>query len=85
MLLNRLINDMNKVINGTLHHKINLFSAHDINVFGLLFALNISERYVPEFTSSVIMELHERNEKYFVKVRMSFLSANANNICHLTN
>ncbi|KYM86562.1 Venom acid phosphatase Acph-1 [Atta colombica] len=68
VLLNRLINDMNKVINGTLHHKINLFSAHDINVFGLLFALNISERYVPEFTSSVIMELHERNEKYFVKI-----------------
>ncbi|KAG5332020.1 ACPH1 phosphatase, partial [Acromyrmex charruanus] len=63
-----LINDMNKVINGTLHRKINLFSAHDINVFGLLLALNVSEQHLPEFTSSVIIELHERNEKYFVKI-----------------
>ncbi|KAG5305677.1 ACPH1 phosphatase, partial [Acromyrmex insinuator] len=63
-----LINDMNKMINGTLHRKINLFSAHDINVFGLLLALNVSEQHLPEFTSSVIVELHERNEKYFVKI-----------------
>ncbi|EGI58796.1 Prostatic acid phosphatase [Acromyrmex echinatior] len=68
VLLNRLINDMNKMINGTLHRKINLFSAHDINVFGLLLALNVSEQHLPEFTSSVIVELHERNEKYFVKI-----------------
>lgn len=78
---------MNKVIKGTLNRKINLFSAHDMNVSGLLLALNISKRHFPEFTSSVIIELHERDEKYFVKVSMSFLSAsdNANNICHLTN
>ncbi|XP_018349039.1 PREDICTED: venom acid phosphatase Acph-1-like [Trachymyrmex septentrionalis] len=68
VLLNRLINDMNKAINGTLHRKINLFSAHDMNVFGLLLALNISEPHLPEFTSSVIIELHEKNEKYFVKI-----------------
>ncbi|KYN18558.1 Venom acid phosphatase Acph-1, partial [Trachymyrmex cornetzi] len=68
VLLNALINDMNKVINGTLHRKINLYSAHDINVFGLLRALNIRDHYLPEFTSSVIIELHERNKKYFVKI-----------------
>ncbi|KYQ55099.1 Venom acid phosphatase Acph-1 [Trachymyrmex zeteki] len=68
VLLNRLIDDMNKVIKGTLNRKINLFSAHDMNVSGLLLALNISKRHFPEFTSSVIIELHERDEKYFVKI-----------------
>ncbi|XP_071573276.1 venom acid phosphatase Acph-1-like [Temnothorax nylanderi] len=69
VLLRRLIDDMNKVINGTLgDRKINLFSAHDLNVAGILHALNISERRLPAYTSSVIVELHEKTGMYFVKV-----------------
>lgn len=77
-LLNRMVDDMNKVINGTLKdRKINLFSAHDINVVSMLHVLNIFERFqrihrFPAYTSSVIMELHEKNEMYFVKVSMLF-------------
>ncbi|KYN02993.1 Venom acid phosphatase Acph-1 [Cyphomyrmex costatus] len=68
VLLNRLINDMDKVINGTLNRRINLFSGHDINVSALLLALNISKHHFPQYTSCVIIELHEKNKKYFVKV-----------------
>ncbi|XP_036141774.1 venom acid phosphatase Acph-1 isoform X2 [Monomorium pharaonis] len=72
VLLNRIINDMNKVINKTLpDRRINLFSAHDVNVVGLLYALNISvifRRHFPTFTSSVIVELYEDDGEYLVKV-----------------
>lgn len=69
VLLNRIIDDMNKVINKSLpDRKINLFSAHDINVAGLLHALNISKYHIPEYTSSVIIELRKKDEEYFVKV-----------------
>lgn len=69
---------MNKVINGTLvNRKINLFSGHDINVSAFLYALNISEYSYPAYTSSVILELHENNGNYFVKVSVSFPFASA--------
>ncbi|KAL0124484.1 hypothetical protein PUN28_006376 [Cardiocondyla obscurior] len=77
ILLNTITADMNKVINGTLDRKINLFSAHDINVSGMLYALNATKcvnytRLFPAYTSSVIIELHEKYEnymkRYFVKV-----------------
>lgn len=69
----RIIDDMDKVINGTLEdRKINLFSAHDVNVAGMLHALKISEHYYPAYTSSVIIELHEKDGTYFVKVSVSF-------------
>jgi len=69
VLLNRIIEDMNKVINGTLaDRKINLFSAHDIHVAALLYALNIFKHHFPAYTSTVIIELREKDGEYFVKV-----------------
>ncbi|XP_070160237.1 venom acid phosphatase Acph-1-like [Polyergus mexicanus] len=69
ILLRKIINDMDKVINGTLKdRKINLFSAHDMNVSAMLHALNIFDSRPPEYTSSVIIELHEKNGDFFVKV-----------------
>lgn len=65
---------MNGVINGTLvDRKINLFSAHDVNVDALLRALVISNDKVPAFTSSVIVELYEKKGEYFVRVRVKSL------------
>src|SRR5580765_7039206 len=70
ILLRRIINDMNKVINGTLtDRKINLFSGHDVNVAALLCALNIFDYQTPKFSSSVIIELHEKGDQFYVKVR----------------
>ncbi|XP_067204730.1 venom acid phosphatase Acph-1-like [Linepithema humile] len=69
-LLQQITEDMNEVINGTTNRKINLFSGHDINVVAILRALHIkNEIYsMPNFTSSVILELHEWKDMYFVKV-----------------
>lgn len=68
-LLNNIIKDLNSVINGTLvDRKINLFSAHDVNMVSMLKALKIFDHSIPQFTSSVILELRERDGDYFVQV-----------------
>lgn len=63
-----MIQDMKSVINGTLERKINLFSAHDINIAGILHALRIFDNNLPEYSSAVIVELREKSGNYFVKV-----------------
>jgi len=68
---------MNAVINGTLDRKINLFSAHDMNIIGLQHTLNVFDYRNPEYTSSIIIELYEKDKKYFVKVSVSFPFASA--------
>ncbi|XP_025262796.1 venom acid phosphatase Acph-1-like isoform X2 [Camponotus floridanus] len=68
-LLRKIINDMNAMINGTLKdRKLNLFSGHDLNVAGIMYALNIFDEQVLRYTSSIMIELHEKNGKFFVKV-----------------
>lgn len=70
-LLRKIINDMDGVMNGTLQdRKINIFSGHDINMAALLHALNIYEDIMPKYTSCIMIELHEKNGKFFVKVRI---------------
>ncbi|EFN86267.1 Testicular acid phosphatase-like protein [Harpegnathos saltator] len=69
VLLYKIIQDMNGVINGTLaERKLDLFAAHDINVIALLQALGIYDNTFPHFSSGIIIELHEKNKKYFVRV-----------------
>jgi len=75
--LNKIIDDMNAMINRTLNRKINLFSAHDMSIIGLQHTLNIFDHRNPEYTSSIIIELYEKDKKYFVKVSVSFPFANA--------
>ncbi|XP_026824199.1 venom acid phosphatase Acph-1 [Ooceraea biroi] len=68
-LLYNIINDMNNKIHGTLKdRRINLFSAHDIHVAAMLKALKIFDNNIPQFTSSVIIELRENDGDYFVRV-----------------
>lgn len=49
--------------------KINLFSGHESNVAAVLFALGVYYPHVPEYSSSVILELHYIGNSYYVKVR----------------
>ncbi|XP_033302567.1 venom acid phosphatase Acph-1-like isoform X1 [Bombus vosnesenskii] len=48
--------------------KINLFSGHESNVAAVLHALGVFYPHVPEYSSSVILELHQNNNAYYVKV-----------------
>lgn len=60
---------MKGVINGTLvDRKINLFSAHDVNVVAVLNALGVYDNSFPPFSSAVIVELLEKNDNYYVRV-----------------
>ncbi|XP_051168234.1 venom acid phosphatase Acph-1-like isoform X3 [Leptopilina boulardi] len=70
MLVKKFIEDMKKVKNGTMDRKrkIMLYSAHDINIAAVLKALNVYYPHVPKFSSAVIVELHLKNQEYFVKV-----------------
>ncbi|KAK0182663.1 hypothetical protein PV327_000776 [Microctonus hyperodae] len=56
-LLKIIIESMNGIANRTIKdgRKIQLFSAHDINVASLLITLGIFEPHLPEYTSAVIV------------------------------
>ncbi|XP_058801268.1 venom acid phosphatase Acph-1-like [Phymastichus coffea] len=70
MLLRKFIDDMVTYSNGKLdrNRKIFLYSGHETNVVAVLQALGVYYPHVPEYTSAVIIELHEVNSKYYVKV-----------------
>nr|XP_031828068.1 venom acid phosphatase Acph-1-like [Nomia melanderi]XP_031828078.1 venom acid phosphatase Acph-1-like [Nomia melanderi]XP_031828087.1 venom acid phosphatase Acph-1-like [Nomia melanderi]XP_031828093.1 venom acid phosphatase Acph-1-like [Nomia melanderi] len=48
--------------------KIYLYSGHETNVAAVLFALGLYTPHVPGYSSAVILELHEIEDKFFVKV-----------------
>ncbi|XP_043473952.1 uncharacterized protein LOC122506046 [Leptopilina heterotoma] len=49
--------------------KIKLYSAHDVNVYGQLYALGISKFESPFYCSAVILELYSDNEdNYYVQI-----------------
>lgn len=57
-------------ITGTLNdeRKIYLYSGHETNVAAVLKALQLYRPHVPEYSSGVILELHEINSEYYIKV-----------------
>ncbi|XP_057337523.1 uncharacterized protein LOC130675706 [Microplitis mediator] len=71
MVLKNFTDTMSEIVNGKLrnHQKMNIFSAHDANVASLLAVLSDLDPHVPKFASSVMVELIQKNNNYFVKVR----------------
>ena len=71
MLVRQIINDMVAVRNGSMdrNRKINLYSAHDLNIVAVLKALGVYQPHVPKYSSAVIIELHRINNFFYVKVR----------------
>ncbi|XP_012261659.2 venom acid phosphatase Acph-1-like [Athalia rosae] len=69
-LLRKIIDDFLKYRNGTLDkaRKLYLYSGHDVNIVDILGVLGLWQRHTPQFSSSIIIELLEKNEQYFVKV-----------------
>lgn len=62
--------DMQAYANGSVENlkKIYLYSGHETNIAALLYALGIFFPHVPEYSSSIITELHQIDGKYYVKV-----------------
>lgn len=70
-LLRKMTNDMISLTKGTLKNgkKLNIYSAHDINVIAHLLTLGVGEPHQPFFTSAVILELYRDYEKnYYVQL-----------------
>jgi hypothetical protein len=53
---------------GNKEPKIFLYSAHEITVAAALFALNVWQPKVPEYSSAVMIELWEHESRFFIKV-----------------
>lgn len=71
MLLNEIVENMNRKRNGTLNPDVKLwvYSAHDSNVAALLNSLNIFNKKLPPYTAAVILELRKsENNAYVVTV-----------------
>ncbi|XP_057338074.1 venom acid phosphatase Acph-1-like isoform X2 [Microplitis mediator] len=71
MIIRNITDTINYIVNGKLlnHQKMNIFSAHDRHVASLLAVLSDYNPHVPKFSSSVMVELLQKNENYYVKAR----------------
>ncbi|KAF5285958.1 hypothetical protein FQR65_LT13029 [Abscondita terminalis] len=68
-LLKKTIKDMVRKINGEPNQpKMYIYSAHEISVVSILGALNLYYPHVPNYGASVILELHNINQKRYIKV-----------------
>ncbi|XP_031342504.1 venom acid phosphatase Acph-1-like isoform X2 [Photinus pyralis] len=68
VLLRQILDQMDLKINHSMNHKLHLYSAHDMNVVGLLGAMGLYHPHIVPYTACVLMELHEVNNTYCVKV-----------------
>jgi hypothetical protein len=64
----RIIQTFDDIINNTGTVTFSLYSAHDITLVGFLSAINAWDSLQPPFASSLIYELNEINQEYFVRI-----------------
>ncbi|XP_008555397.2 uncharacterized protein LOC103576824 [Microplitis demolitor] len=71
MLLRNITDTMMGVINGwgNADKKMTIFSGHDTNVASLLFIFGAYTPHMPEYSSSVMVELLNNSTDYYVRVR----------------
>ncbi|KAH0568807.1 hypothetical protein KQX54_021501 [Cotesia glomerata] len=71
MLLRNITDTMMDIINGTenVEQKITIFSGHDTNVASLLFIFGAYYPHMPEYSSSVMVELIKYDFDYYVRIR----------------
>ncbi|XP_073992427.1 venom acid phosphatase Acph-1 [Rhodnius prolixus] len=69
-LLKKILNDMNALVEGKLPEgrKLYVYAGHDSTVVNLLSALNVWEKQIPVYNILAIMELHQVEDKFGVKV-----------------
>lgn len=51
--------------------KLHLYSVHENNVAAVLQALNIWTNSIPEYSSAIVFELHERDSRHFIRVTIT--------------
>ncbi|XP_058795101.1 venom acid phosphatase Acph-1-like [Phymastichus coffea] len=68
VLLRKMIDDMKNTREKKNSNKIHLYSGHELNIVMLLQTLGLYDDLIPQYSSAIIIELHEIKNKYFIKV-----------------
>lgn len=70
MAIKKVLNNMNEYKNEKSENKmkIHLYGAHETNIAGILVALNVWKKFIPEYSSTIIFELHEKDSNYYIRV-----------------
>ena len=68
-LLRAMIEDMEAVKSGTIKRKISLYSGHETNIVAVLQALGVYHPHVPRYGSGILVEFHQVDSRYVVKIR----------------
>lgn len=84
--LGRVLEDMRKKIDGNFNQTLHIYSGHDSTIANVLSALGQYNFQLPPYSSSVLFELREKDDNYFITVRMnSILVENRWNIICLAS
>ncbi|KAL7295980.1 hypothetical protein TKK_0010538 [Trichogramma kaykai] len=67
-LLHNVLSHMSDLERGQRAPKLGLYSGHETNVAAILQTLGLWYPHVPEYSSAVVLELHEKDSQYYVKV-----------------
>lgn len=75
-LIGNLVNEMELKIKGELNETFHFYSGHDTTISVLLTALDIYNGIPPPYSTSVIIELRQKDEDYVVTVKKNPLPKN---------
>ncbi|XP_032666438.1 venom acid phosphatase Acph-1-like isoform X2 [Odontomachus brunneus] len=67
-MIRAMIDNMLATQNGASRTKMYLYSGHESNIAAMLQALQVYKPHVPEYSSALVMELHQMDSNYFVKI-----------------
>lgn len=71
-LIGKILKNMkNKIMGKIPEKKVQIYSSHDTNVALVMQALNVANWKAPPYCSSLLFELHRKNESYFVRIYFS--------------
>ncbi|KAJ8664793.1 hypothetical protein QAD02_006455 [Eretmocerus hayati] len=68
-LLRELIERMRSVKTGESEARLFLYSAHEDTLVALLKVLNIYEPHIPDYANAIVLELHETDNRYHIKIQ----------------
>ncbi|KAK6192448.1 hypothetical protein SNE40_003913 [Patella caerulea] len=67
-VLKDMIENMKQKIAGKSTKKMMVYVAHDTTITALLSAMGVFNQLAPQYTATVMMDLHQENNKYYVQV-----------------
>ncbi|GJQ72932.1 hypothetical protein Trydic_g1574 [Trypoxylus dichotomus] len=67
-LMKKILTDTEDTIFGKKNRRINLYSAHDVNIAYILIFFDQMYKHAPGYSATLVIEVHEENSDYFIEV-----------------